>query len=312
MTLDLLASDTGPWMDLTTLQMLAEQAERTKDYAPVIRTLGSVWGNPDALQMSFLKNPSSVKLDNTDSGVDFEQVKKAFQLIKNLVSDFKLPLLIIIRQPIDVQQVFASSVERMLGDLKRYRHNPTIYDLRKYLILLEVRFKAWPISHLSSESYVSRSLVLQEGDCGVIWSVKFPTNGVFQLPPRPLSLSVYHLAFVVLPTERMSNEKWKFFHRQLQDYMSVLVMSLPYQTTQLHTNAGVRQAAVMLGWMYEENNRRIEELDKLHTCGERELDKIILKKKEFYNEVVSENMSIRTDFLNWKKGVGYAIRVNSI
>lgn len=115
----------------------------------------------------------------------------------------------------------------------------------------------------------------------------------------------YAIGWLYLTAFRMSNEKWKSFHKQLQDYMSVLVMSLPFQSNQVHTNPGIRQATTMLGWMYEENNRRIEKLEQSHT--KEEDGKVILKKEEFYNEVVSENMSVRTEFINWKKGVEYEI-----
>lgn len=67
--------------------MLAE-AEKTNDYSPLIRTIGAVWGNPDALQMSFLKSPKHIKLDGTDSGLDLEQVEKAYALLKDLVHSF--------------------------------------------------------------------------------------------------------------------------------------------------------------------------------------------------------------------------------
>lgn len=78
-------SDPSSWLDLPSLQAMLDEAEKTKDYSPLIRTIGAVWSNPDALQMSFLKNPKHIKLDGTDSGLDLEQVEKAYALLKDLV-----------------------------------------------------------------------------------------------------------------------------------------------------------------------------------------------------------------------------------
>lgn len=66
---------------------LVETAENSGDFKPVIHSFGSVWDNPDALQMSFLKNPKNIQLDGTDTGLDFEQVSKAYEIIKRLVRE---------------------------------------------------------------------------------------------------------------------------------------------------------------------------------------------------------------------------------
>jgi hypothetical protein len=64
---------------------LVSECEKTGEETPIIRSFGSVWDNGDALQMSFLKNPKNIKLDGSDTGLDFEQVQAAFEIIKKLV-----------------------------------------------------------------------------------------------------------------------------------------------------------------------------------------------------------------------------------
>ena len=82
-------------MDLPLLQSLVEEAKKTSNYAPVIRLIGSVWGSPDSLTISFLKSPKLIPIDGTDCGLDMEQVRKAYEIIQALVI-YILFLLVII------------------------------------------------------------------------------------------------------------------------------------------------------------------------------------------------------------------------
>lgn len=104
---------------------------------------------------------------------------------------------------------------------------------------------------------------------------------------------------------RLSNERWAFFYRQLQDFISVLVMSLPPQSNQIHLNPGIQQATAIIGWIYEENNRRLEEVEKSKNKPDKP-NKLVFKKSDFYNEVICENFLVRYDFVNWKRQSGYA------
>ena len=108
----------------------------------------------------------------------------------------------------------------------------------------------------------------------------------------------------------MSDKRWTFFHKQLQDYLSVLIMSLPPQSAQIHSNQGIQQATVLLSWMHEENIRRMEEVEKARNKINKP-NKAVFAKADFYNEVVNENMSMRVDFINWKKQSGYVLGASS-
>lgn len=108
----------------------------------------------------------------------------------------------------------------------------------------------------------------------------------------------------------MKNEKWLFFHSLLHDFVALLLMSLPPPNgatppPEVYSSQGVHQVMKIQGWMYEENKLRIDEAQQSRNKADSANQKAVLKKEDFYNEVVSEYMALRTDFSNWKKQGGH-------
>eukprot|EP01125_Pyxidicula_operculata_P010533 TRINITY_DN3462_c0_g1_i1.p1 TRINITY_DN3462_c0_g1~~TRINITY_DN3462_c0_g1_i1.p1 ORF type:complete len:713 (+),score=137.11 TRINITY_DN3462_c0_g1_i1:1237-3375(+) len=103
----------------------AYQAESAvQDFTQSIRLFGSVFGTPESLSISFLKNQKSTKLDGTDTGLDLEAVHEFY----NILNQF----------PDNVKNVLLSSCERMLDSIKnRLKSNQSLSSLRKFIILLK-------------------------------------------------------------------------------------------------------------------------------------------------------------------------------
>jgi hypothetical protein len=49
----------------------------------LVRLLGSAFGSSEILSVSFMKSPLHTELDGTDTGLDFEEVKKFYDSLSD-------------------------------------------------------------------------------------------------------------------------------------------------------------------------------------------------------------------------------------
>jgi len=112
-------------LDLNLIESYIIEYENTKKNTNLVRLIGSTFGNADSLAFSFLKSPINTAFDGTDTGLDFEKLKKFYNLLSNKEwSDH-------------IFEVMAGACGRLCGDLTRYGYKDNKLALaRIFLIIL--------------------------------------------------------------------------------------------------------------------------------------------------------------------------------
>jgi hypothetical protein len=111
-------------MDLETLKSLVDEAKVTNNYTPIIILIGIVFGSIDSLTVSFLKSPKEIRIDGTDTGLNIDHVREAYNIISRL--------------PKNVVEVLESALRRLMFELKPLVNaTHTLSSLRKFIILLQ-------------------------------------------------------------------------------------------------------------------------------------------------------------------------------
>jgi len=111
------------FLDLTKLVAMITEAKAHNDYKSLIRLFGHPYfDTSECLNISFLKHPLKVDINGSDCGLDLQEVREAWKILKEL--------------PDNVYNVIANAFERLLHEL---RHKPptTIAQLRQLIIMLE-------------------------------------------------------------------------------------------------------------------------------------------------------------------------------
>lgn len=80
-------------LDNAKIETLISGSENADVNTALVRLLGSAFGNSEVLSVSFMKSPMNTNLDGTDTGLDFEEVRKFFvSLSDKKVSDGSVEL----------------------------------------------------------------------------------------------------------------------------------------------------------------------------------------------------------------------------
>lgn len=72
--------DQAPCLTETKIVELSSSCKETKNFSPLVRILGEVFTNSDALNKSFLQNPETSK----ESSLDLESVRRAYKILFDL------------------------------------------------------------------------------------------------------------------------------------------------------------------------------------------------------------------------------------
>jgi hypothetical protein len=112
-------------LDLNLIESHIIEYDNTKKNTSLVRLIGSAFGNADSIAFSFLKSPINTAFDGTDTGLDFEKLKKFYNLLSNKEwSDH-------------IFEVMAGACGRLCGDLTRYGYKDNKLALaRIFLIIL--------------------------------------------------------------------------------------------------------------------------------------------------------------------------------
>lgn len=70
-------------LDLNLIESYIMEYENTKKNTSLVRLIGSTFGNTESLAFSFLKSPINIAFDGTDPGLDYDKLKKFYNLLSN-------------------------------------------------------------------------------------------------------------------------------------------------------------------------------------------------------------------------------------
>eukprot|EP01124_Arcella_intermedia_P028913 TRINITY_DN5997_c0_g1_i2.p1 TRINITY_DN5997_c0_g1~~TRINITY_DN5997_c0_g1_i2.p1 ORF type:complete len:745 (-),score=142.97 TRINITY_DN5997_c0_g1_i2:829-3012(-) len=247
------------FIDMEKFQQLQEECSQSKNFTPMIRLIGNVFGNSESLSISFLKNPKQIKVDGKDCGLDLESVRKFYTMISEM--------------PTEVQDVLLSSTERIIVELKYASgtnpltlsagNSPKTFvnkgSLRKYIILME------------------NPKLLDE---------KYSEKVTGQLLNRIVNLPTPCQDFICDNYLSLLEERtFKDFLHILQNFIAIRILSNPNMI--LNNDLPIVDATKILGWLYN-INKNIKCLTFKDFYNE--------MVNEHLN---GNNKNLRVDFLNW-------------
>eukprot|EP01117_Protostelium_nocturnum_P015739 TRINITY_DN6123_c0_g1_i1.p1 TRINITY_DN6123_c0_g1~~TRINITY_DN6123_c0_g1_i1.p1 ORF type:complete len:719 (-),score=103.52 TRINITY_DN6123_c0_g1_i1:50-2206(-) len=109
-----------PSLQYQELENAVEEAKSKGDYTPIVRKIGSVFGNPDAIANSFISPDPNMELN---LNLDLEGLNKAYSLIESL--------------PENVRNSFSYALERLAAELKAFAPRMKPIDVRTFLVLFQ-------------------------------------------------------------------------------------------------------------------------------------------------------------------------------